>query len=281
MSDKDDQPVGRVLSRREFLALMAASGAGYLAACAGLESAADPTPTSGPTNAPTEATALPDTGSVPACIVRPEMTEGPYFVDEQLNRSDIREEPSDGTLKEGIPLALAFNVSQVAGGSCTPLAGAVVDVWHCDALGVYSGVTDRGEGFDTTGLKFLRGYQVTGENGAARFTTIYPGWYPGRAVHIHFKIRTDAAPEGSYEFTSQLFFDESLTDQVHAQEPYASKGQRNTLNSTDGIYQNGGDQLTLAPTAANGVYSATFNIGLDLSNIETGQADGQGGGPRL
>jgi protocatechuate 3,4-dioxygenase beta subunit len=281
--ENDDEPVGRVLSRKEALAVLGAAGAAFLVACTGISqgdtsTTAAPSPTYGPTNAPTEATTIPDTGNVPGCIVRPEMTEGPYFVDEQLDRSDIRVEPSDGSVKEGAPLVLALNVSEVASDRCTPLAGAQVDVWHCDALGVYSGVTDQGEGFNTEGMKFLRGYQVTDESGVARFTTIYPGWYTGRAVHIHFKIRTGAAAEQSYEFTSQLFFDDALTDQVHAQEPYASKGQRDQLNNTDGIFQNGGDQLLLAPAAAENGYNATFAIGLDLSNAETGQTDAMGGG---
>jgi protocatechuate 3,4-dioxygenase beta subunit len=154
--------------------------------------------------------------------VRPALTEGPYFVDEMINRSDIRSDPSDGSIKEGTPLNLTLYVSQINGSGCTPLAGAQVDVWHCDAAGVYSDASDPG--FNTKGQKFLRGYQVTDANGMAKFTTIYPGWYQGRAVHIHFKIRTDPSSASGYEFTSQWFFDETLTDQVHAQQPYAAKG---------------------------------------------------------
>ena len=153
-----------------------------------------------------------------------------------------------------------------------------MDVWHCDALGVYSGVSDPG--FDTSEQMWLRGYQVTDENGRVEFLTIYPGWYQGRAVHIHFKIRTTGTDNQSYEFTSQLFFDDALSDQVFTQEPYVSKGQRDTFNSNDGIYQNGGDLLTLNPTEINGGYTATFDIALDLSDTETGAADGGGaGGP--
>jgi hypothetical protein len=169
-----------------------------------------------------------DTGDASSfCVVRPELTEG----------------------------------RSAASNACSPLAGAIVDVWHCDALGVYSDVSDPS--FNTSGKKFLRGYQVTGSDGVARFTTIYPGWYQGRAVHIHFKIRSAASAASAYEFTSQLFFDDSLTDQVHATEPYASKGQRTLRNSGDGIYTSGGSQLVLDVTGTADGYAATFNIALD------------------
>jgi protocatechuate 3,4-dioxygenase beta subunit len=213
-----------------------------------------------PTAAATEA--LTDTGTLPSCIVRPEMTEGPYFVDEMLNRSDIRPDPSTGEVKEGLPLQITMRVSQI-GDACAPLAGAQVDIWHCDALGVYSDTTDPG--FDTVGQKFLRGYQVTDAHGVAQFTTIYPGWYQGRTVHIHFKIRTDPNSEVGEEFTSQLFFDDSLTDQVHAQEPYAGKGQRTLRNDGDGIFREGGDQLLLQLTPTGEGYAATFDIGLQTT----------------
>jgi protocatechuate 3,4-dioxygenase beta subunit len=196
-------------------------------------------------------------------VVRPEETEGPYFVDEKLNRSDIRSDPTDGSVREGVPLALTFIVSSVGGGGCTPLQGASVDVWHCDAAGVYSDVTDNGAGgFSTVGQKFLRGYQVTDADGKAAFTTIYPGWYSGRTVHIHFKIRTTDSAGKAYDFTSQLYFDDALTDQVFAQAPYSAKGERNTRNAQDGIYADGGDQLLLELTRQGDGYAATFDIGL-------------------
>lgn len=200
--------------------------------------------------------------SLPGCVVKPEQTEGPYFVDEKLNRSDIRFDPSDGSIREGVPLQLVFQVSQISSGACTPLAGAIVDVWHCDAEGVYSDVDERR--FNTLGKKFLRGYQTTDANGTAQFVTIYPGWYPGRAVHIHFKIRTNSASQASREFTSQLYFDDALTEQIYQQPPYATSSQH-TLNAQDGIFRNGGDQLTLQLTPAAAGYIGKFSIGLQLA----------------
>ena len=201
-------------------------------------------------------------GALPACIVRPALTEGPYFVDEMLNRSDIRSDPGSGAVSAGAPLAVAFAVSRIDGTSCIPLVGALVDVWQCDALGVYSDVNDPG--FSTKGKKFLRGYQLTDATGVARITTIYPGWYQGRTVHIHFKVRTDPQADAAHEFTSQLFLDDALTDVVHAQPPYASKGPRTLRNDGDGIFRQGGDQLLLAASKSGNGYAATFPIGVQI-----------------
>ncbi len=275
--DADDRPVGRVLTRRDVVRLLAVGSAGMMVGCKRGAAAADTTAVTPDAAAPTVAT------KIPGCIVRPEMTVGPYFVDKQLDRADIRPEPATGTPRPGAPLALTFNVSDVRNGGCSPLAGAMVDVWHCDAGGIYSGVADDQVGFNTVGQKFLRGYQVTDSTGVARFTTIYPGWYPGRTVHIHFKIRTPAAAviagsaEPVYEFTSQLFFDDALSTRVFAQAPYASKGKRDMMNADDGIYRGGGTELMLAVADAPPGYGATFDIGLDLSNAETGKADRDGG----
>jgi protocatechuate 3,4-dioxygenase beta subunit len=249
LMDDDDRPIGRVLTRREALTLLGAGGATLLFGCGPASAAADDSTLAAAAGA-----------SSSTCVVRPALEQGPYFVEEKLNRSDIRSDPSDGSIRPGSPLELSFNVMRYAAGACTPLAGVLVDVWHCDHLGVYSDARDRG--FNTVGRKFLRGYQVTDANGAAKFTTIYPGWYPGRAVHIHFKMRTAASSSSGYDFTSQLFFDDALTDAVHATAPYSVKGQRNRRNASDGIYTDGGPGLVLAVAPAAQGYAATFNVAL-------------------
>ncbi len=208
-------------------------------------------------------------GQLPACVVRPEQTEGPYFVDERLNRADLRLDPTDGTVKDGMPLRVRMVVSHVDDSGCAPLPGATVDLWQCDALGVYSDVRDFQGLFDTRGKKFLRGHQVTDRNGAAEFLTIYPGWYAGRTPHIHFKIRVPAGPGGrAYAFTSQLYFDEAVTDQVYTLPPYNTKGPRTTRNPQDRIFAAGGSgpQLILPVTqdAGGAAYAGTFDIGLRL-----------------
>jgi protocatechuate 3,4-dioxygenase beta subunit len=255
----DDRPIGHVLSRREVLKLFGGAAAGLILTATGCT-----WPDSDSDDASASPTATPiDAASV--CVVRPELSEGPFFVDQVLDRSDIRLDPVDGSLKEGALLRLDFKVYDLQPDACTPLPGARVDVWHCDAFGRYSGVRD-GRG-DTTGQTWLRGYQTTGASGRAAFSTVYPGWYPGRAVHIHFKIRTAPEAERGHEFTSQIFFPEAANDRVHARPPYAGQGRRNVLNEQDGIFRASDDLLTLAvdELADEDGYRATLNIALDLA----------------
>ena len=240
----EDRPAGRLLSRREVMAYLGATGvAGLMAgnlyprhAVAGTRG--------------------------PSCVARPEQSEGPYFVDERLHRVDIRSDPTDGQIKPGTPLALTLLISRLHSGDCQPLPGAQVDIWHCDASGVYSDVRDPD--FTTLGQKFLRGYQITDARGEVRFVTVYPGWYPGRTVHIHFKIRTATVAQRRFEFTSQLYFDDELTDRVYAAPPYAANGPRIARNQHDWIFRRGGDRLMLETTTTNNGYAATFPIGLQL-----------------
>ncbi len=243
----DDRQAGLVMNRREVLVLLGATGAAMLAGYSNAQSGS----------------ARSTDGKLPACIMTPKQTEGPYFVDEHLNRSDIRVDPSDGSVKAGVPLTLGLRISSISSAGCTPLMGAIVDIWHCDAAGVYSDATDPS--FNTVGKKFLRGYQVTDENGGVQFTTIYPGWYRGRTVHIHFKVRAKARSGRSYEFTSQLYFNDSITDRVHVHQLYASKGERTLKNDGDGIFRDGGRQLMLSLVESGQGYAAMFDVGLQMA----------------
>jgi protocatechuate 3,4-dioxygenase beta subunit len=255
--DDDDRPVGRFLSRREVLALFGAGGVAVVAAC-GPGATGSPSAT-GSAAAAASGTAGGSASSsavagAPSCVVVPELTEGPYYVDTDLERADIRPDTTTGESVEGATLTLNWVVSQIDGTSCIPLEGAVVDVWQCDALGEYSGVEgDSGN--------FLRGVQRTDAAGRASFTTVYPGWYQGRAVHIHFKVRTDPDATEGFELTSQLFFDDALSREVFtSREPYSEKGEQDRPNSQDQIY-NASDGTTLLDVQPSGDgYAATFSI---------------------
>lgn len=277
----DDIPVGRVLSRREVLSLLGGGLGGLVLGGCSLSQLVVNMPNNNTTIiTPNGTAAAAQVGSSVAtvgCVVRPAMTEGPYFVDAMLNRTDVRADTATGAISAGIPLNLIFRVYEVSDSACIPFQNVQIDIWHCDALGVYSGFQDNSANFNTVDQNFLRGYQTTDASGTAQFTTIYPGWYEGRAVHIHFKLRTDAAADTGYEFTSQLFFDDTLSDQVFTLAPYSAKGaNRSTRNSNDGIFQNGGDQLTLALSPQGEGYAAVFEIALDTSQPA---ASGEMGGP--
>jgi protocatechuate 3,4-dioxygenase beta subunit len=154
------------------------------------------------------------------CILTPSETAGPFYFDLGLYRSDIT---------EGLPgIKTRLTVHVVRASDCTPVANADVDVWHCDAIGRYSGVAQQG----TAGMTFLRGIQTTDVNGTTYFDTIYPGWYPGRTTHIHFKVR----PNATSELTSQMYFSDSLNTRVAGRPPYSSHGVNPTTNASDGLY---------------------------------------------
>jgi len=238
----DDLPVGRLLNRREALALIAASGLTLIAS-------------------PRMGRAA--TGALPSCVARPQQTAGPFFVEEALDRSDIRSDPASGAMSAGVPLRLTFRVSRLGGNECSALSGATVHLWQCDANGRYSDV--GGWSGSTTGQKFLRGYQTTDAAGVAAFTTIYPGWYEGRAVHVHFKIRMPASGARNQEFISQLYFDDALSDRVFANAAYPPGAvQRRMRNDRDGLFRTNGKPLLLDAREEGNGLAATFDIGLEL-----------------
>ena len=190
------------------------------------------------------------------------MTEEPFFVDEELNRSDIRSDSKSKALSAGVPFTLTFLVSKTGTGKCEPRSGVMVDIWHCDALGKYSDESSKG----MTGKDFLRGFQMTDASGKAVFKTIYPGWYNGRAVHIHLKFCTVLKGKVTGEFTSRVFFDDVLSDAVYTLAPYTGRsGERNVLNAGDGIYRSGGSQMLALKGDAKSGYSATFDVGLTIA----------------
>jgi protocatechuate 3,4-dioxygenase beta subunit len=200
----------------------------------------------------------------------PQQTEGPYFVDGMPNRSDITSDTSNGVTQEGINLNLTIHVYGIDNGSCVPIKGAKVDVWHANSTGVYSGV----EEMSTTGRDFLRGNQITDENGPVKFTTIYPGWYPGRAIHIHDKVSIANEMQNNLEWTSQIYFNNSLNEEIHNKKPYSNHGNPQTPNeqdmiftgpSTDGLFRSDSGKLLLMSVTKqdDNAYAGTINIVLN------------------
>jgi protocatechuate 3,4-dioxygenase beta subunit len=233
----------------------------------------------------------------------PQQIEGPYFVSGAPNRSNITSDPSDGTVQQGIPLQLVLhvykinnnvsntsnnnisNASTTAVGSnstnispCVPFKGAQVDIWHANPQGLYSGISQIG----TEGKMYLRGYQITDDSGTVKFNTIYPGWYEGRAIHIHVMVRAfdnHGSGEGNdstgsnetFHWTSQLYLNNSINQQVHTQPLYSNHGPVPMTNEQDGIYtgpstdklvsSNTGQHLMLNLTKdGQQGYNGTFNI---------------------
>jgi len=180
------------------------------------------------------------------CILQPELTEGPYYIDGEKVRRNITEG------KPGVKLMLRLTV--VDASTCTPIKGAAVDIWHADAAGVYSGF-----GAGTSSRTFLRGVQRTDANGLAIFQTVYPGWYPGRAVHIHVKVHVG----GNVVHTGQLFFSDRTTDAVYRRSPYDKRPNRNPRNSGDSIYVNGGSKSVVAVKSdGKGGYAGRMTMGV-------------------
>jgi len=200
-----------------------------------------------------------------ACVLSPAMTEGPYFVDEKLDRSDLVAGSNRAGVVQGLPLLLRIDLRNVAVANCPPVAGMQVDIWHCDAVGEYSDVSAGNAPSGAKGQSFLRGYQVSGADGRVAFRTIYPGWYPGRTIHIHVKARAfDGAGNRAFEFTTQLFFDDAISDVVMADAPYNTRGTRRIRNANERMDP---DQtaafvkIARAPDGARG-YVANATLGL-------------------
>jgi protocatechuate 3,4-dioxygenase beta subunit len=202
----------------------------------------------------------------PSCVLTPDRGSGPYFKEERLERSDIRSDPSDGSIEPGRPLSLRLTIVGADRG-CEPVERAYVDVWHCNALGIYSDIAAVG----TRGKRFLRGCQRTDSEGRVSFSTIFPGWYAGRAVHVHLKVRPTS--NSAEEFTTQLFFDEDMVEHILMTfEPYSERGKPAVSNSEDEIYGDDGWKLTVPLTPTQDGYLGSMVIGLaGLPSDQTGR----------
>jgi protocatechuate 3,4-dioxygenase beta subunit len=184
-----------------------------------------------------------------SCVLAPELTEGPFYVPgERIRRDIIGGRP-------GTPLRLSLTVLDAS--TCRPVRNATVDVWHCDAGGVYSGAVAG-----NPGTSFLRGAQRTDARGVATFDTIYPGWYQGRAVHVHVKVHAG----GSVVHTGQLFFPAAVTNAVYRKPPYRAHGAvPDTPNAADAIFRNGGAKGMLALRRRGTGYAAAIAMGVHRS----------------
>ena len=182
-----------------------------------------------------------------SCVLAPEQTEGPYYLDDHRIRRNITEG------RPGVPLTARLTVVDVS--TCRAIRGASVDIWHCDAAGTYSGTGAEAD------ERFLRGIQRTDAKGLALFRTIYPGWYTGRTVHIHVMVHVG----GNVVHTGQLYFPDALTDTVYRRSPYSRRPNRNTRNAADSIYRNGGRRSTLKLRKSGTGYVASITMGVQRS----------------
>lgn len=232
------------LSRREALGMLGIAGAAATLGC-GSGSSASPTATS------TTATGGSGSAAGSACAPTPTETIGPYPSLTNFIRSDIREG------RDGLPVSLTILVVNT-NNSCGPVANASVDIWQCDASGHYSEYSQAG--YNGTGQTFLRGIQITDASGRVSFTTVFPGWYQGRATHIHVEVKVN----GSVAKITQLAFPENVTAAVYASGVYASRGQNPTSLGQDMVFADGvsSELATITGGDSTSGYSATFTVAL-------------------
>jgi protocatechuate 3,4-dioxygenase beta subunit len=253
--------VDRHFTRRHALGAAGAAGLAVVAARGGLLDSLAALGEAAPASAATAAG---------CATLTPALTEGPYWIDEMLRRADVRANTSTagsqaGAVQPGVPLALRIAVLDADRG-CVPFNGAHVDIWHANADGLYSGESGQPTGSGSTqGQDFLRGYQVTGVDrgiaaspvdGQVSFRTIWPGWYSGRAIHIHVRVRAyDAGGAASTDYTTQIFFTDADNARVlSGAAPYDARSPKTdpTTNETDMV-------LTSAARATN-VVAATGSV---------------------
>ncbi|MFF9455857.1 intradiol ring-cleavage dioxygenase [Streptomyces flaveolus] len=283
--------IDKSITRRRAITVTGGAVAVGGLAVAGYQSAFAGTTTATATDTAASASATPSDG---ACMqLMTSVTEGPYYLDGALVRRDITEG------KKGVPLTLRLTVVDATDG-CTPVPGAAVEIWHCDAWGYYSGYTtanpggsapaEREDGSTANDKTYLRGYQIADADGVVKFETIFPGWYTPRTCHIHVKVHTGGAKEdGTYEggkvnHTGQLFFDDGIAEEIFTREPYARHSGDYTKLADDMVYDDtgaAGGLLTLKAVhkkdPAKG-YRGLLTLGVDPDAENTGAGSGGGGG---
>jgi protocatechuate 3,4-dioxygenase beta subunit len=235
----EQQALTRHLSRRAAFGAIGAAAAAIAAACGNSQTS--------PTSVDTSSTTT-TTSTNAACAVTPTETAGPYPSKIDLFRSDIRENRS------GTPLTLTVKVVNV-NSSCAAVSGADVEIWHCDAAGDYSQYGSQ------TAATFLRGIQTTNAAGEVTFTTVYPGWYQGRATHIHAEVTMS----GRSIKVTQMVFPESINNTVYTTGVYASRGSNPMSNLSDGIFSDSLASELVTPTGSpSSGYAAAIQIGVSL-----------------
>ncbi|WP_328668877.1 intradiol ring-cleavage dioxygenase [Streptomyces sp. NBC_00328] len=256
--DTSEAPLGR---RTVLIATGASAAALAVAAAAPVAATPTPAPVADPADAAPAAAAV--------CTLTKEMTEGPYYLDGQLVRADVTEG------KAGAPLKLVLTV--VDDDTCVPISNALVEIWHCDALGEYSGFVGNNGHSEPDDGTFLRGGVLTNTSGVANITTVYPGWYRGRCVHIHVKVHTgvtltsDGSFTGGRELhTGQLFCSETITTAMARVSPYSTNTVTRTTLAQDSIYDDGGASsglltLTALGSTTSAGYTGTLTLGVETS----------------
>ncbi|MFD9430674.1 intradiol ring-cleavage dioxygenase [Streptomyces sp. NPDC060002] len=280
------------ITRRRALAVTGGTVAAGGLAVAGYQSAfAD---TAADTEASASASATSTSTSSSCMTLMTSVTEGPYYLDGALVRKDITEG------KSGVPLTLRLTVVDATDG-CTPVPGAAVEIWHCDAWGYYSGYTtanpggsapaESEDGSTADDNTYLRGYQIANANGVVKFETIFPGWYTPRTCHIHLKVHTGGEKEdGTYEggkvnYTGQLFFPDDVAEEIFTLEPYSRHSGSYTTLDNDMVYDGGGTSSGLLTLKAvhkadpSKGYKGSITLGVDPDAESTGAGSGGGGTP--
>lgn len=279
------------MTRRRALAVTGGTVAAGGLAVAGYQSAFADTAADDGASASASATS---TSTSSSCMtLMTSVTEGPYYLDGALVRKDITEG------KSGVPLTLRLTVVDATDG-CTPVSGAAVEIWHCDAWGYYSGYTtanpggsapaESEDGSTADDDTYLRGYQIANANGVVKFETIFPGWYTPRTCHIHLKVHTGGQKEdGTYEggkvnYTGQLFFPDDIAEEIFTLEPYSKHSGSYTTLDNDMVYDGGGTSSGLLTLKAvhkadpSKGYKGSITLGVDPDAENTGAGGGGGGG---